>query len=387
MIEEIANDVLRKLLLTTSKDFDDFVGLEDHIANMSALLDLESKEVKMVGIWGSSGIGKTTIARALFNNLFRHFQVRKFIDRSFAYKSREIHSSANPDDHNMKLHLQESFLSEILRMPNIKIDHLGVLGERLQHQKVLIIIDDVDDQVILDSLVGKTQWFGNGSRIIVVTNNKHFLTAHGIDRMYEVSLPTEEHALAMLCQSAFKKKSPPEGFEMLVVQVARYAGSLPLVLKVLGSYLSGKDKEYWIDMLPRLQNGLNDKIERILRISYDGLESEDQAIFRHIACIFNHMEVTTIKSLLANSIYGANVGLQNLVDKSIIHVRWGHVEMHPLLQEMGRKIVRTQSIGKPRKREFLVDPNDICDVLSEGIVSFLFFIYIKKFNLWSFHKS
>ena len=221
----------------------------------------------------------------------------------------------------------------------------------------------------------------------MVTNNKHFLTAHGIDRMYEVSLPTEEHALAMLCQSAFKKKSPPEGFEMLVVQVARYAGSLPLVLKVLGSYLSGKDKEYWIDMLPRLQNGLNDKIERILRISYDGLESEDQAIFRHIACIFNHMEVTTIKSLLANSIYGANVGLQNLVDKSIIHVRWGHVEMHPLLQEMGRKIVRTQSIGKPRKREFLVDPNDICDVLSEGIVSFLFFIYIKKFNLWSFHKS
>ncbi|OAO90357.1 hypothetical protein AXX17_AT5G44710 [Arabidopsis thaliana] len=367
MIEEIANDVLRKLLLTTSKDFDDFVGLEDHIANMSALLDLESKEVKMVGIWGSSGIGKTTIARALFNNLFRHFQVRKFIDRSFAYKSREIHSSANPDDHNMKLHLQESFLSEILRMPNIKIDHLGVLGERLQHQKVLIIIDDVDDQVILDSLVGKTQWFGNGSRIIVVTNNKHFLRAHGIDHNYEVSLPTEEQALAMLCQSAFEKKSPPEGFEMLVVQVARYAGSLPLGLKVLGSYLSGKDKEYWIDMLPRLQNGLNDKIERILRISYDGLESEDQAIFRHIACILNHMEVTTIKLLLANSIYGANVGLQNLVDKSIIHVRWGHVEMHRLLQEMGRKIVHTQSIDKPRKREFLVDPNDICDVLSEGI--------------------
>jgi len=45
---------------------------------------------------------------------------------------------------------------------------------------------------------------------------------------------------------------------------------------------------------------------------------------------------------------------------------------------MGRKIVRTQSIDKPGKREFLVDPNDICDVLSEGIVSFLFFIYIKK---------
>ncbi|CAL9241660.1 unnamed protein product [Arabidopsis halleri] len=368
MIEEIANDVLGKLLLTTPKDFENFVGIEDHIANMSGLLQLEAEEVRMVGIWGSSGIGKTTIARALFNRISRHFQVSKFIDRAFVYKSREIYSGANPDDHNMKLNLQESFLSEILRMPNIKIDHLGVLGERLQHQKVLIIIDDLDDQVILDSLVGQTQWFGSGSRIIVVTNDKHFLTAHGIDHIYEVSLPTEEHAVEMLCQSAFRKKCPPEGFEMLVGQVVKHAGSLPLGLNVLGSYLRGRDKEDWMDMLTRLHNGLDDKIEKILRISYDGLGSaEDQAIFRHIACLFNHMEVTTIKSLLADSKLGVNVGLQNLVDKSIIHVRWGHVEMHRLLQEMGRKIVCTQSIDKPEKREFLVDPNDICDVLSEGI--------------------
>ncbi|XP_010481473.1 PREDICTED: protein VARIATION IN COMPOUND TRIGGERED ROOT growth response-like isoform X1 [Camelina sativa] len=367
MIEEIAKDVLRKLLLTSSKDFEDFVGIEDHIANMSELLHLESEEVKMVGIWGSSGIGKTTIARALFNQLSRNFHVIKFIDRSFVYKSREIYTRANPDDHNMKLHLQESFLSEVLRMHDIKIDHLGVLGERLQHQKVLIIIDDLDDQVILDSLVGQTQWFGSGSRIIVVTNNKHFLRAHGIDHIYEVSLPTKVQAFQMLCQSAFRKKSPPEGFRELVVDVVRHVGSLPLGLKVLGSYLRGRDQEYWMDMLPRLENGLDDKIEKVLRISYDGLGSaEDQAVFRHIACLFNHMSVTTIKSLLADSNLGVNIALQNLSDKSIIHVRWGHVEMHRLLQEMGRKIVRTQSIDEPGRREFLVDSKDIYDVLSEG---------------------
>ncbi|CAL9241612.1 unnamed protein product [Arabidopsis halleri] len=41
--------------------------------------------------------------------------------------------------------------------------------------------------------------------------------------------------------------------------------------------------------------------------------------------------------------------------------------MHRSLQEMGRKIVRTQFIDKPGKQEFLVDPNDICYVLREGI--------------------
>ncbi|CAA7058359.1 unnamed protein product [Microthlaspi erraticum] len=33
MIEAIANDVLSKLLLTPSKDFENFVGIEDHISN------------------------------------------------------------------------------------------------------------------------------------------------------------------------------------------------------------------------------------------------------------------------------------------------------------------------------------------------------------------
>ncbi|KAL1192867.1 Protein VARIATION IN COMPOUND TRIGGERED ROOT growth response [Cardamine amara subsp. amara] len=367
MIEEIANDVLRKLLSTSSKDFENFVGIEDHMAKMSELLQLESEEVRMVGIWGSSGIGKTTIARALFNQLPQHFQVSKFLDRSFVSKSKEIYSRANPDDYNMKLHLQEQFLCEIMGIKDIKIGHLGSMGERLQHQKVLIIIDDLDDQMVLDSLVGQTQWFGSGSRIIVVTNDKHFLRAHGIVHIYEVSLPTGERALEMLCQSAFRKNAPPEGFEKLVVLVARHVGCLPLGLKVLGSSLRGRDKKYWMDMLPRLQNGLDDKIEKVLRVSYDGLgNEEDKAIFRHIACLFNHVAVTYMELLLADSNLGVSIALQNLADKSLIHVRQGHVEMHSLLEKMGRKIVRTESINKPGKREFLVDSKDICYVLSEG---------------------
>jgi len=369
MIEEIANDVLGKLLLTTPKDSEELVGIEDHIAEMSLLLQLESKEVRMVGISGSSGIGKTTIARAMFKRLSRHFQGSTFIDRAFVSYSRNIYSGANPDDPNMKLQLQGHFLSEILGKKDIKIDDPAALEERLKHQKVLIIIDDLDDIMVLDTLVGQTQWFGYGSRIIVVTNDKHFLIAHGIDHIYEVSFPTDVHACQMLCQSAFKQNYAPKGFEDLVVDVVRHAGNFPLGLNLLGKYLRRRDMEYWMDMLPRLENSLriDGKIEKILRISYDGLESEDQEIFRHIACLFNHMEVTTIKSLLADS--DVSFALENLADKSLIHVRQGYVVMHRSLQEMGRKIVRIQSIDKPGEREFLVDPNDIHDILNACTVS------------------
>lgn len=52
MIEEIVSDVLEKLLLTPSKDSENFVGIEGHIADLSVLLELESEEVRMVGLFG-----------------------------------------------------------------------------------------------------------------------------------------------------------------------------------------------------------------------------------------------------------------------------------------------------------------------------------------------
>lgn len=154
MIEVIANDVLGKLNLTPSKDFEDFVGIEEHMKKMSSLLCLESKEVKMIGIWGPSGIGKSIIARALESRLSRHFHGKVFIDMRFISKSKEFYRKGNSDDINMKLHLQENFLSKILDKEGIKVDRLNAVREKLKRRKVLIFIDDLDDQVVLRCIGG-----------------------------------------------------------------------------------------------------------------------------------------------------------------------------------------------------------------------------------------
>ena len=374
MIEAIANDILDKLLLTPSKDFDNFVGIEDHIAQMSALLHLESEEVRMVGIWGSSGIGKTTIARVLFGRLSRHFQGSIYIDRRFISKSMENYSKSNPDDYNMKLHLQENFLSKILDKKIIEVDHLGVVKGKLKDLKVLIIIDDLDDQVVLDTLVGGDEWFGPRSRVIVITKDKQILRGHGIKCIYEVGIASENLALRMFCQSAFRQNYPPVGFMELATVVAARAGGLPLGLNILGSCLRARNKKYWVDMLPTLGKGLDGKIEKALRVSYDGLErKEHQVLFRHIACFLNGDEIKNIKLMLADSELNVDIGLETLVDKSLVRIiqslDTNIVEMHCLVEEMGKEIVRAQS-DEPGEREFLIDSKDVCDVLEDSTVRF-----------------
>nr|AXU93638.1 RPP4/RPP5-like protein [Arabidopsis thaliana] len=346
MVEKIANDVSNKLF-HPPKGFGDLVGIEDHIEAIKSILCLESKEAKiMVGIWGQSGIGKSTIGRALFSQLSSQFPLRAFV----TYKS-----TSGSDVSGMKLSWEKELLSEILGQKDIKIEHFGVVEQRLKHKKVLILLDDVDNLEFLKTLVGKAEWFGSGSRIIVITQDRQLLKAHEIDLVYEVKLPSQGLALKMISQYAFGKDSPPDDFKELAFEVAELVGSLPLGLNVLGSSLRRRGKKEWMEMMPRLRNGLNGDIMKTLRVSYDRLDRKDQYMFLCIACLFNGFEVSYVKELLED-----DGGLTMLVEKSLIRITPdGDIEMHNLLEKLGREIDRAKSKGNPGKRQFLTNFEDI----------------------------
>lgn len=266
MIEDIANDVLNKLIATPSNCFGDLVGIEAHLKAMNSILCLESEEARMVGILGPSGIGKTTIARILFSKFSSQFDYHVF----GSYKR------TNQDNYGMKLSWEEQFLSEILDQKDIK--HLKPI-RWLKHKKVLIVLDDVDDLELLKTLVGRTGWFGPGSRIIVTTQDRILLKSHKIDHIYEVKFPSRKTALRILCRSAFDRNSPPDAFMQLANEVAELVGNLPLALNIMGSSLKGRDKEEWIEMMPSLRNSLDGEILNTLRVSYDRLDASYQEIF------------------------------------------------------------------------------------------------------------
>jgi len=313
MIQKIATDVSDKLNLTPSRDFEGMVGMEAHLKRLNSLLCLESDEVKMIGIWGPAGIGKTTIARTLFNKISSIFPFKCFMENLKG-------SIKGGAEHYSKLSLQKQLLSEILKQENMKIHHLGTIKQWLHDQKVLIILDDVDDLEQLEVLAEDPSWFGSGSRIIVTTEDKNILKAHRIQDIYHVDFPSEEEALEILCLSAFKQSSIPDGFEELANKVAELCGNLPLGLCVVGASLRRKSKNEWERLLSRIESSLDKNIDNILRIGYDRLSTEDQSLFLHIACFFNNEKVDYLTALLADRKLDVVNGFNILADRSLVRI-------------------------------------------------------------------
>ncbi|KFK30123.1 hypothetical protein AALP_AA7G219900 [Arabis alpina] len=360
MIQKIATDVSKKLNVTPSRDFEDMVGLKAHLRNLESLLCLENDEVKMIGIWGPAGIGKSTIARALYNQLSSSFRFICIMENQ-----KDSHNSTmGVNGYDAKLSLQSQLLSKILNQTDVSVQHLGAIKEWLHDQRVLIVLDDVDDREQLEVLAKDISWFGAGSRIIVTTEDTQILKAHGIGihDIYHVDFPSEEEALEIFCRSAFKQSFVPDGFEDLAKKVVEFCGNLPLGLCVVGSSLRGDSKHEWKLQLSRIETNIDGKIEKILRVGYDRLSKKDQSLFLHIACFFNNDDVDQVTSMLADSGLDARNGLKTLAEKSLMHTD-GSTVMHYLLQQLGRQIVFEQS-DEPGKRQFLVEVEEICDVLA-----------------------
>ncbi|RVW59077.1 putative disease resistance protein [Vitis vinifera] len=318
---------------------------------MELLLCIESREVRMVGIWGMAGIGKTTLAKAICQHISGHFEACSFLENV-------------GDDLEKRgfLGLEEKFLSQLLEDRNLNIKGLSSIKARLHFKKVLIVIDDVNSSKILKVLVGKHDWFGQGSRIIVTTRNKHLLVMHGVDEVYEVRKLNNDDALELFSHYAFKQVHPQEDYVELSKCVMVYAQGLPLALKVLGSFLFSKSKHEWESELAKLRRIPNMEIQDVLQVSFYGLDDKERDIFLDIASFFKGEDKDYVMKILNGCGFFPDIGIRVLIEKSLITILDNRLMMHDLLQEMGREIVRQTSLKEPGKhsRSLSFDFNSKC---------------------------
>ncbi|KDP31604.1 hypothetical protein JCGZ_14829 [Jatropha curcas] len=357
LIDEVVNHILKKLNHSPSSDTEGLIGIESSLEQVERLLSIDFPDVRIIGIWGMGGIGKTTVAGVIFNRISTLFDGCCFLP------------NVREESEKMGLpRLQEELFSMLLEDGNLNMHMLSTepsfIKTRLRRKKVLVVLDDVSSLRQLELLAG-IHWFGTGSRIIVTTRERGLLVSHGVDFICEIKDLNEEHALELFSRYAFRQKHRTEEFTKLSMRAIDYCKGLPIALKVLGSSLYGRSEREWSALLDRLEKHFNKDIQQTLRISYDALDELNQSLFLDIACYFRGHDRNYVEKILTSFGFHPESGLRELTDHSLITVFDNTLGMHDLLQDMGREIVRQQSIKDPGKRTRLWDHDDVIQVLTQ----------------------
>ncbi|GJZ44103.1 variation in compound triggered root growth response-like protein [Tanacetum coccineum] len=325
---------------------------------------LKQSNLEIIAICGMGGSGKTTLAKYIYDTNWRSFENASFV--------KDIGSRCKgPND---LLNLQEQLLKDILGGKKRKIPCVSrgtsKLEEAIETKKSLIVLDDIVECSQLVTLLG-TGKINAESKIIITTRentNNWFKSTSWSWQVYEIKLLNYDESLELLSRHAFGCKSPMEGFEELAVRAVRYCEGNPLALVVLGSSLSNSNTIlYWTSQLNLLETDFDSRIQSVLVTSYKSLpfESEKQ-LFLHIACFFVGLDMDYVVKILEHD-YSAISGINTLCNRCLLSISPNKkLMMHRLLQEMGKNIVRQESLKFPSKRSRVWLSSDSYKILSKG---------------------
>ena len=228
LVQQIVEEILNSEFIQMASNVASMqlVGINSRMEAVTKLLDIESNDVRMIWITGRGGIGKTTIAKAIYDRFSNHFKAKSFVENV-----RE--GSKTPKG---KIHLQKVLLKGISEDKYLRVSTIceGTtrINRILRLKKVLIILDDVDNANQKETLLGRCEGFASQSRIILTTRNKRLLAnRNGLSTYdYEVEVLDEDEAIELFRKHAFPSSVVSEDYLELEKQAISYAEGLPLVL-------------------------------------------------------------------------------------------------------------------------------------------------------------
>ncbi|XP_018722508.2 disease resistance protein RPV1 [Eucalyptus grandis] len=329
--DQVTGEIVEKVILELKEK-----GIDKQVEDMMDLLDLEVSDVRIVGIWGKDGVGKTTLANVIYEKISSQFNSCSFLA--------DIGATAKQRG-GVRL-LQSKLMFDILNR-GYEVDQVvkGVdfFKGILRKMKVLIVLDDVEVRSHLHEIVGeKLDWFGYGSRIIVTTSIKSVLPefiSRGLAHVYCINLMNNDEALELFRKHALRELPLIPDFDEIARGIINSVNGIPLLIKVIGSYLSRKVVEEWAALEELiLQPGLD--ITKLFMLSYEELSKEQREIFLDIACLPADVNGRIASFMWHNR---PSDGVDALHVMSLVKIgKNNELGMHRLLREFGQQIIRIE---------------------------------------------
>ncbi|CAJ2673565.1 unnamed protein product [Trifolium pratense] len=239
------------------------------------LQDGDDKSLSVIPIVGMGGMGKTTLAKSVFNDerLDEAFQQKMWVcvSHDFELKHLLVKILNSASDSSPSEHIQ-----------NFDIEQLqNHLRNTLVDQKFLLVLDDVwnENRVKWEELKDLIQVSAKGSKVLVTTRSHKTADMMSTNTSHILEGLSKNDSLSVFVKWAFKEGEDKKHLELMEVgnDIVQKCGGLPLAIRTLGSSLFlkfdieewkfVKDSEIW--NLPQQDDGILPAI----KLSYDQLPS------------------------------------------------------------------------------------------------------------------
>ncbi|PHT52171.1 hypothetical protein CQW23_06633 [Capsicum baccatum] len=221
---------------------------------------LQDENVSSIGIYGMGGVGKTTLAKHIYNRLLEEsrYQVHWVtVSQGFSVKG-----------------LQED-LAEIVKLDlsNVKDEHRRV--DRLnwafrQMKNIVIILDDVWDPLSLEKLgypLGE-----EGYRLILTSRSSEVCQRMGCKELLEVKKLNIDDAWELFKKSLGSETRLSPDISRVAKSMAGRCEGLPLGLITLAGSMRGvTDIREWNNALNEFPDDMENDVFKVLKYSYDRL--------------------------------------------------------------------------------------------------------------------
>jgi hypothetical protein len=243
VVDKTAELLAAKGQLATSKSEElprILVGMDARRDGMVQAVQAAAAARSMVLLHGMGRIGKTTLAKAVFNQLHS-------MDRTVPCHFARLHSGMKePSD---VLPHQVELLKQLAGMdaPSVTSADNGckTIADALKGKKVLLVVDDVwggqlgwllpEDLMVL---------LGQGSMVLVTSRDR--AAAHSFGKVSglvveQLGCLPEHESLELFCRHAYSSCTPPDSEREEVQDAVNQCGGLPGALEVVGKHVSTLD--------------------------------------------------------------------------------------------------------------------------------------------------
>ncbi|KAL7587774.1 hypothetical protein Lser_V15G40140 [Lactuca serriola] len=328
------------------KNLDD---IDTHKLALRKIIEAITDEgIQMVGIYGSGGVGKTTLAKEVAAEVKKLFADIVFITVSQTVDVKEIQKNV------------EKAAKRII----------------INKEKVLIILDDIWKKLVLSDVGIPCGNNHMNCKILLTSRSRNVCEGMNVDRNICVNILTKKEAWVLFKRIVGDEKlANDSSLEKIAKEVTEECGGLPLIIQAVGNALKNKKIDIWEAALDRLRKHAPLEIDQEIRkafthlkLSYDLLDSKEAKSCFLLCSLFKEDGVISLLSLAE---YGVGIGIfkdldsindaekrvrmavDTLTSSSLLLSERGKVKMHDVVRDVALLI--TSSSEGEEKEKFLVE--------------------------------